>query len=57
MAESADSIKQTAPPKATSNPELIREALLRLRQMAANLPPVDAVAIIRDIREAGTHTN
>ncbi len=57
MAESTDSIKQSALPKATSDPELIREALLRLRQMAANLPPVDAVALIRDTRESGTHTN
>jgi hypothetical protein len=57
MAESTDSIKQTAPPKATSDPKLIREALLHLRQLAANLPPVDAVAIIRDIRESGTPTN
>ena len=55
MPETIDSIKQIS----TKKPELkdIREALLRLRELAANLPPIDAVAVVRDIRETGSGAN
>lgn len=33
--------------------KVIKEALQRLRQLSSNLPSVDAVAIIRDMRESG----
>jgi hypothetical protein len=55
MPETIDSIKQT--PTNNPEPEDIREALLRLRELAANLPPIDAVALVRDIREAGSGAN
>ena len=57
MARTTDSIKQSPTQTATSDPEVVRDALLRLRQLAAHLPPVDATAVIRDIREAGLPTN
>jgi hypothetical protein len=55
MPETIDSIKQSS----TQNPEQkdIHDALLRLRKLAANLPPIDAVAVVRGIRESGTSTN
>ena len=56
MAETTDSIKPSSTHSATSDPKNVRDALLRLRQLAAQLPPVDATAVIRDIREAGTPT-
>ena len=55
MPETIDSIKQTSTKK--PEPKDIREALLRLRELAANLPPIDAVAVVRDIREAGSGAN
>jgi hypothetical protein len=55
MPETIDSINQT--PTKKTEPRDIREALLRLRELAANLPPVDAVAVVRDIREAGSGAN
>jgi hypothetical protein len=57
MAKTTDSIKQDSVHTETPDTQIIRDALLRLRQLAANLPPIDAAAIIRDIREAGTRTN
>ena len=55
MQETIDSTKQVP----TKKPEQkdIREALLRLRQLATSLPLVDAVAVVRDIREGGSSTN
>jgi hypothetical protein len=55
MPKTIDSINQ----RSTKKPESreIREALLRLRGLAATLPPVDAVAVVRDIREAGSGAN
>jgi len=55
MPETIDSIKQTSTKK--TEPKDIREALLRLRQLAANLPPIDAVTVVRDIRDAGSGAN
>jgi len=55
MPETIDSIKQKSTKK--PEPKEIREALLRLRELAANLPPIDAVAVVRDIREAGSSAN
>jgi hypothetical protein len=55
MPETIDSIKQTSIKKA--EPKDIREALLRLRELAASLPPIDAVAVVRDIRKAGSGAN
>jgi len=52
MRETIDSIKQTSTNK--PEPRDIREALLRLRELAASLPTIDAVAVVRDIREAGS---
>jgi len=57
MAETTDSAKPSSTQPETPDPIIVREALLRLRQLAANLPPVDAAAVIRDIREAGSRTN
>ncbi len=57
MAESTDFIKQGSAQTEGPDPETVHDALLRLRQLAADLPPVDAAAVIRDIREAGSHTN
>lgn len=57
MAKTTDSIKQRPNNTETPDPQTVRDALLRLRQLAANLPPVDAAAVIRDIREAGLRTN
>jgi len=34
-----------------------REALLRLRRLVADLPPVDAVAVVRAGRESETKAN
>jgi len=55
MQETLDSTNQVP----TKKPEQkdIREALLRLRQLAMSLPPVDAVTVIREIREEGKSTN
>jgi hypothetical protein len=55
MQETIDSTNQVP----TKKPEQkdIREALLRLRQLAMSLPPVDAVTVIREIREEGKSTN
>jgi len=39
-----------APP---ADRKMIRDALLRLRQLGAQLPPVDAAALVREIRDAG----
>jgi hypothetical protein len=33
------------------DPDMVRAALARLRQLAKDLPQVDAVAIVRDTRE------
>ena len=55
MAETIDSMKQT--PIKKPGAKDIREALLRLRELAANLPPIDAVAVVRDIRESGSSAN
>jgi hypothetical protein len=57
MAETTDSIKQGSIQKERPDPKIVHDALLRLRQLAANLPPIDAAAVIRDIREAGSRTN
>jgi hypothetical protein len=57
MAKTTDSIKQDSVHTETPDTQIIRDALLRLRQLAANLSPIDAAAVIRDIREAGTRTN
>jgi hypothetical protein len=57
MAGTTDSIKRSPTQTAISDPEVVRDALLRLRQLAAQLPPVDATTVIRDIREAGLPTN
>ena len=56
MAETTDSIKQSATQTTTTDPEIVRDALLRLRRLAAQLPPIDATEVTRDIREAGTPT-
>jgi len=56
MAESIESVKETSTQTETPDPITVRDALLRLRQLAAGLPPVDAAAVIRDIREAGSRT-
>ena len=56
MAETTDRIEQNSIQKETIDPKIVRDALLRLRQIAANLPPVGAAAVIRDIREAGSRT-
>lgn len=56
MAETIESVKETSTQTATADPTNVRDALLRLRQIASGLPPVDAAAVIRDIREAGTRT-
>ena len=56
MADTIESVEQTSTQTETPDPTTVREALLRLRQRAAGLPPVDAAAVIRDIREAGTRT-
>ena len=55
MPKTTDSLKQTSTKR--PEPDDIREALLRLRELAANLPPIDAVAVVRDIREAGSGAN
>jgi len=55
MPEILESIKQ--PPADKPELEDIREALIRLRTHASELPIVDAVAVVRDIREAGSHAN
>jgi hypothetical protein len=57
MAKTTDSIKQSSTHTETPDPQIVRDALLRLRQLAANLPPVDAAAVVRDIRETGSRTN
>jgi len=46
--EQGDHRAQPLPP----TPAQIREALTRLREVGEKLPPVDAVAIIREGREA-----
>jgi hypothetical protein len=56
MAETTDCIEKNSIQTETIDPKIVRDALLRLRQIAANLPPVDAAAVIRDIREAGSRT-
>lgn len=55
MQETIDSTNQVP----TKKPEQkdIREALFRLRHLAMSLPPVDAVSVIRDIRQEGKSTN
>jgi hypothetical protein len=57
MAEITESIKETASQKDLVDPKAARDALLRLRQLAANLPSIDAAALIREIRETGSSTN
>jgi hypothetical protein len=56
MAKTTESIKPPSTQTETPDPKIVRDALHRLRQLAADLPPVDAAAVIRDIREAGTRT-
>jgi hypothetical protein len=56
MAKTTESIKTPSTQTETPDPKIVRDALHRLRQLAADLPPVDAAAVIRDIREAGTRT-
>lgn len=56
MAETTESMKESSTQTEAPDPKIVRDALLRLRQLAADLPPVDAAAVIRDIREAGTRT-
>jgi len=56
MAETIDSIKQSPTQATTPEPEAVRDALLRLRELAAQLPPVDATALIREIREPAPPT-
>lgn len=56
MAETIESVKETSSQPEIPDPKIVRDALLRLRQLADGLPPVDAAAVIRDIREAGTRT-
>ncbi len=56
MAETIESVRETSTQTEAPDPTIVRDALLRLRQLAAGLPPVDAAAVIRDIREAGTRT-
>jgi len=56
MSQDTDTLKQErgdhpAQPLAPT-PAQIREALTRLREVGEKLPPVDAVAIIREGREA-----
>jgi hypothetical protein len=57
MAEIIESVKETDSKKDLLDTEAARNALLRLRQLAANLPPIDAAAVIRDIRESGSKSN
>jgi hypothetical protein len=54
MAEITESFKPGSTQTETPDSKMVREALLRLRQLTAHLPPVDAVAVIRDIREPGS---
>ena len=56
MAETTESKEETSTQTETPDPKIVRDALLRLRQLAADLPPVDAAEVIRDIRDAGTLT-
>jgi hypothetical protein len=56
MAETIESVPETSAQTETPNPKSVHDALLRLRKLAEDLPPVDAAAVIRDIREAGTRT-
>lgn len=56
MAETIESVKETSTQAETPDPKIVHDALLRLRQLAEGLPSVDAAAVIRDIREAGTRT-
>jgi hypothetical protein len=56
MAETIESVKETSTQTEPADPKIVHDALLRLRQLAEGLPPVDAVAVIRDIREAGMRT-
>ena len=57
MAESTDSLKQDTIEKNDNNPDAVREALLKLRRLAAGLPVIDAAEVVRDIRDAGSHTS
>lgn len=51
-----DCIEHNSIQTETIDPKIVRDALLRLRQIAANLPPVDATVVVRDIREAASRT-
>jgi hypothetical protein len=57
MAEITESLTPSSTQTETPDAKMVREALLRLRQLAAHLPPVDAAVVIRDIREAGSGKN
>lgn len=56
MAETIESVREPSTQPETPDSKIVHDALLRLRQLAEGLPPVDAAAVIRDIREAGTRT-
>lgn len=54
MPETTDPMEQPSIKKPESKD--VRDALQRLRELAATLPPIDAAAVVREIREAGSHT-
>ncbi|MEK6304638.1 MAG: hypothetical protein AABO41_28475 [Acidobacteriota bacterium] len=56
MPETTEFLEGTSSQAEAPDPTTVRDALLRLRQIASGLPTVDAAAVIRDIREAGTRT-
>ena len=56
MAETTDSLKQSPAQTRPLDTQTVRDALLRPRQLAAQLPPIDAAAVIRGIREGGSRT-
>ena len=56
MAETTESIKEISTQTERPDQKIVSDALLRLRQLAADLPPVDAAEVIRDIRQAGSRT-
>ena len=57
MAEITESSKEADSQKDIADPKAVRDALLRLREFAANLPPIDAAALVRNIRETGSSVN
>lgn len=53
MSKNAELVDSAQTPKSTKDVQIVREALQRLRKLRSNLPPVDAVSIIREMRESG----